>query len=255
MSAPVSAVQPARVPLTTGFVLGNTVALLAATGVAATALWPVYQSGAFVLLVAVAAVLGCGIALVGARWRWPAWQVGAASALAYLIVGVPLAVPGQAIFGVLPSLSGLAELMPATVLSWKQLVTIVLPVGSYQALLVPALILVLLSTVTGLSLALRSPAAEPALLAPIVLLVAGIALGPGSSAAAGPLGLGLFAVLALWLLGLNQVRRRRRLLLLATTPRLPADRRAGATRSILTAAAVLLVAVLGGTLEIGRAHV
>ena len=55
------------------FIVGNTIAVLAATGVAAAALWPVYRSGAFVLLVAVAAVLGCGIAIVGAVFRWPAW--------------------------------------------------------------------------------------------------------------------------------------------------------------------------------------
>ena len=135
------------------FIVGNTVALLAATGVAAAALWPVYQTGAFVLLVAVAAVLGCGIAIVGAVFRWPAWLVGLATIGGYLLVGVPLAVPGRALYGVLPSLAGLAELVPATALGWKQLVTIVLPVGSYQALLVPALILVLLTSVIGLSVA------------------------------------------------------------------------------------------------------
>ena len=39
---------------------------------------------------------------------------------------------------------------------WKQLLTITLPVGSYQALLVPAFLLVLVTVVVGLSLALRS---------------------------------------------------------------------------------------------------
>jgi hypothetical protein len=235
--------------LQAGFVLGNTAAMLAATGVAATALWPVYRSGAFLLLVVVAAVLGCGLALAGARWSWPAWLVGSVTILAYLLVGVPLAVPGQVHFGVLPSLAGLAELVPATALSWKQLITIVLPVGSYQALLVPALILVLLSTVIGLSLALRTRTAELALLAPLALFVAGIALGPGTAAAPTASGLGLFAVLVLWLLGLNRHRRRRRLLLTsATGPPAGAERRAGTVASLLAGALVPVVALAAGIL-------
>ena len=230
------------------FIVGNTAALLAATGVAAAALWPVYQTGAFVLLVAVAAVLGCGIAIVGAVFRWPAWLVGLATIGGYLLVGVPLAVPGRALYGVLPSLAGLAELVPATALGWKQLVTIVLPVGSYQALLVPALILVLLTSVIGLSVALRSRAAELALLAPVLLFLAGIALGPSQATAPTLLGLALFTALVLWLLWLNLERRRGRLLVSATAARLPAaDRRMGAARSVVVAALALTVAVLAGT--------
>ena len=40
------------------WVVGNTVAMLAATAVAATALWPVYRSTAFLSLVAGAALSG-----------------------------------------------------------------------------------------------------------------------------------------------------------------------------------------------------
>jgi hypothetical protein len=230
-----------------GFVAGNTVAVLAATAMAATTLWPVYQSGAFLLLVAVAAVLGCGIAIAGAAYRWSAAVVGMVTLVAYLLVGVSLAVPGRALFGVLPSLAGWAELLPATALAWKQLVTIVLPVGSYQALLVPTLILVLLTSVGGLSIALRAAVPEFALLGPVLLFVAGIALGPSSAGLPTLLGLGLFTVLVLWLLWLNRVRRRRSLLTPpARQPR--SDRRAGAVRSVAVAAVALLVAVGVGTL-------
>jgi hypothetical protein len=230
------------------FIVGNTLAMLAAIGVAATALWPVYRTGAFVVLVAVAAVLGCGIAVVGAVRRWPAWLVGLTTIGGYLLVGVPLAIPGRALYGVLPSLTGLAELVPATALGWKQLVTIVLPVGSYQALLVPALILVLLTSVVGLSVALRSRAAELALLAPGLLFLAGIALGPSQATAPTLLGLALFTVLVLWLLWLNLERRRGRLLISATAARPPAaDRRVGAARSVVAAALALTVAILAGT--------
>ncbi|MET0955796.1 MAG: hypothetical protein ABWY68_07560, partial [Cryobacterium sp.] len=240
MSAPASAGPTGR--MRPGNTLVNTVLLLTATAVAATALWPVYQSAAFVVLVVVAAVLGAGVALAGALWRWPAWLVCLVTVVVYLVGGVPLAVPGQAAFGVLPSLAGLADLVPATWLSWKQLVTIVLPVGSYQALLVPALILVLLTSVTGLSLALRARIAEFAVLAPLGLFVAGIAFGPGARDGLAPMagGLGLVTVLVLWLLWLNRDRRRRRLLP-ASTGLLPAaERRVGATRSLLAAVTVLV---------------
>ena len=231
----------------TRFIIGNTLALLAATGVAAASLWPVYQSGAFVILVGVAAALGTGIAIVGTVFRWPAWLVGATTIGGYLLVGVPVAIPGHALYGVLPSLTGLAELLPATALAWKQLVTIVLPVGSYQALLVPALILVLLTSVAGLSVALRSKAAELALLAPLLLFVAGIVLGPRQATTPTLLGLALFTVLVLWLLWLNLERRRGRLLVSATSTRMSAaDRRLGAARSVVVAALALIVALLAG---------
>ncbi|WP_120337783.1 transglutaminase domain-containing protein [Cryobacterium soli] len=227
----------------TRWILGNTAAMLAATAVAATALWPVYQTGAFVQLVAVAALLGCGIAVAGAIGRWPAWLVAAATVAGYLLVGVPLAIPGRALYGVLPTPAGLAELVPATALSWKQLVTIVLPVGSYQALLVPALILVLVSTVIGLTVALRSRAAETALLAPALLVVAGIILGPVTAESSGLRGLALFAVLLLWLLWLGHERRRRRLAVGGRARLLGARRRPAALRFAALATLSLLVAV------------
>ncbi|QYF74060.1 transglutaminase-like domain-containing protein [Cryobacterium sp. PAMC25264] len=232
----------------TRWILGNTAAMLAATAVAATALWPVYQSTAFVQLVAVAAVLGCGIAIAGRVWRWPAWLVAAATVTGYLLVGVPLAVPGRALFGVLPTPAGLADLVPATALSWKQLVTIVLPVGSYQALLVPALILVLGSTVIGLTVALRSRAAETALLAPALLFVAGIILGPGTTESPGLRGLALFTVLVLWLLWLGHERRRHRLTVSGGRARPVGARRPAALRVAALTTLSLLVAVGAGSL-------
>ena len=67
----------------------------------------------------------------------------------YLVLGVPLAVPDSALYGVLPTLDGLVSLFTGTALGWKQLLTITLPVGTYQALLVPAFVLVLVTVVAG----------------------------------------------------------------------------------------------------------
>jgi len=191
-----------------GFAAGNAVAIAASIGVAAAELWPVYQSPAYVLMVAVTCAMGLGIAVLGARFRWPAWALVIATVAAYLATGVPLAVPGLAAGGVLPTVQGLRELLAATALSWKQLVTIVLPVGSYQSLLVPAFILTLVCTVVAGSIALRARRPQLAMLAPVSMFVAAIALGPAQAPAPTELGIALFVVLLFWLMWLRWYRRR-----------------------------------------------
>lgn len=234
-----------------GFIAGNTVALLVATAVASLALWPVYRSAPFIILVAVTFALGAGIAVFGALFRWPAWVVGLVTVATYLAAGVPLAIPGQAIEHVLPSPGGVLELLAATALSWKQLVTIVLPVGAYQSLLVPAFILVLLSSVIGLSAALRSRVGEFAVLAPIALFIAGIALGPAVESSPIESGLGLFAVLLFWLCWLHWQRRRTAVRLVAQQSRRTvesaADRALAAARGLVSATVIMALAIAAGT--------
>ncbi|TFB93686.1 transglutaminase-like domain-containing protein [Cryobacterium sp. HLT2-28] len=246
------AAGPARRPRTDwGFILGNTLGLMTAIFVAATSLWPIYRSTEFVVLVVVAFALGALVAVPGAIFCWPAWVVGLVTIAVFLLAGVPLAIPGEAINRVFPSVQGLLDLLRATALSWKQLVTIVLPVGSYQALLVPALILVLLSTVAGLSIALRTRIGELAALAPAVLFIAGIGLGPTRAATPIESALGLFVVLLFWLLWLRWVRRHAIVRLVAQQSRRTiesaADRRLGAARGLVSAALVIAVAIAAGT--------
>ena len=233
-----------------GFIAGNTLAMATATAVASAALWPVYQSEGFIVLVAVTFGLGAVIAILGALLRWPAWIVGLVAVAVYLLAGVPLAIPGRAIGSFLPSPGGVLELLAATALSWKQLVTIVLPVGTYQSLLVPAFILVLLSTVIGLSTALRSRVGELAALAPIGLLIAGIALGPSVESAPIEHGLGLLVVILFWLLWFRWQRRRSAIRLIAQQSRRTiesaADRRLAAARALVSAAVIIAVAIAAG---------
>jgi hypothetical protein len=192
----------------TAFVLVNTGFLWVALAVAAVQLWPIYQSAAFVLLVAVTVVAASGIAVLGAVLRWPTAIVVAAGLALFLLLGVPLAVPGQAIGGVFPSIEGLRQLLAATALGWKQLLTITLPVGDYQALLVPAFVLVLVATIAGLSAALRSRAGDLAVLAPVALFVAGIVLGPDFANWPRVSVLVLLAALLIWLVWRRWYRRR-----------------------------------------------
>ncbi|MFJ3392386.1 DUF3488 and transglutaminase-like domain-containing protein [Leifsonia aquatica] len=186
----------------------DTAVALAAVGLAAWSFWPVYQSAAFVVLLAATLVLGGAVGVLGAVFRWPSIVVAGAVALVYLGAGVQLAVPTEATAGgVLPTGPGFVDLVQATWLSWKQLVTISVPVGSYQALLVPAFILILLTTVVTVSVALRARTPETATLPPALLLLAGIALGSGTSAVPLWLVLGLLALLLVWLIRFRLRRR------------------------------------------------
>ncbi|MCY7287891.1 MAG: DUF3488 and transglutaminase-like domain-containing protein, partial [Cryobacterium sp.] len=233
------------------FIVGNTIGLFLATLVASASLWPVYQSREFIVLVGVTFLLGAVVAVLGALFRWGSWLVALATVGVYLLAGVPLAVPGQAVRGILPTPTGLLDLLAATALSWKQLVTIVLPVGSYQALLVPAFILVLLSTVIGLSVALRAQVGELGALAPATLFVSGIIVGPTLATRPIGTGLGLFVVLLFWLLWFRWMRRRSVLRLALQQSRRStasfSDRRFAATRGLVSAAVIVSVAIAAGT--------
>lgn len=199
--------RAARARPTIARVAGHTLGLLAATLMASITLWPVYQSREFIVVVPAAFALGAVIAISGARFRWPAWTVILVSTAGFLLVGVPLAIPGQAVNGIWPSAAGLLDLTRASALSWKQLVTIVLPVGSYQGLLVPALILVLGSTVVGLSVALRTRRPELAVLAPTAYFICAIVLGSAAEFSPALTGLGYFAAALGWLIWMRRTRR------------------------------------------------
>lgn len=181
---------------------------LAAVALGAWSFWPVYQSSAFVLMLVVTLILGTVIGVAGWAFRFPSILVAGLVVIAYLTFGVQLAVPSEAAAGgLLPSGPGFVDLVQGTWLSWKQLVTISVPVGSYQALLVPAFLLVLLTTVATVTIALRSSRPELAAIPPVLLLVAGILLG--SSVASVPLALllALFALLLAWLIRFRLQRR------------------------------------------------
>lgn len=186
----------------------DTAFALAAVALAAWSFWPVYQSGAFITMLVATLVLGGAIGVLGATFRWPSIVVAGAFVLVYLATGVQLAVPSLATgSGLLPTGAGFLDLVQGTWLSWKQLVTISVPVGSYEALLVPAFILVLLASVITTSTALRSRFPELAGIPPVVVLIAGIAFG--SAVTAAPLWqvLTLFALLLVWNIRLRLRRR------------------------------------------------
>ena len=199
-----------------GFVLVNVMMTVVTTILAATTLWPIYESAGIIVVVAVSLLLGTSIALLGARFRWSFLIVLLAAVAAFLAVGVPVAVPAQAISGVLPSVGGLVDLLTAIVLSWKQLLTITLPVGTYEALLVPAFIVVFSGVTIGVSVVTRSRAPELAVLPPIGIFIFGTAFGPTYPSRPLEAALALLVAILLWLVWLRWDRRQAALAQLRT---------------------------------------
>lgn len=187
-------------------VWGTIVFFAAAMLVGAIPLWPVYQSPRLIVLVLGALIGGALIALAGLRYRWPGFVVLLATVGFWLVFGAALALPAQAVGGVLPTPASTLELVRASVLGWKQLVTISLPVGTYQSLLVPALVLILVATVVGLSVALRSRRPAWGFSLPAVVMIVGIAIGDTRTFLPFVSGLGLIAITLGWYLWRLRVR-------------------------------------------------
>lgn len=233
-----------------GFIVVSTLMLWLSTAVASVALWPSYTSLELVIMVAVTTVAGSLVAVLGAVFRWSGPIVLGATIVAYLLLGVPLAIPRLAVNGFLPSLAGLQELVVATATGWKQLLTISLPVGSYQSLLVPAFLVVLVTVVVALSVALRSRHGELGVLGPIVLFLFAVLFGPDDAPFAFPIAIGLTASILLWLVWRRWYRRRESIRLLSrrevTTDGKPIDRVADGgffgLRTILSAIVILAIA-------------
>ncbi|QLD10699.1 transglutaminase domain-containing protein [Microbacterium oleivorans] len=122
--------------------------------VGAVATWPIYRSAAFAVMVIVASVAAHAIAAAGLRWRWNAWWLAGATIAAYLVLGLPLAAPAS-LSSPAQALSGAVAVLRAPVTGWKDLLTLELPLGSYQATLAPALVVFLAVPVIALSVAWR----------------------------------------------------------------------------------------------------
>lgn len=215
------AVGRARRPRAHSFTLADTagslVIVLVSLGLAAAAWWPVYEDARYIVMAAVTVLLGAALAVLGAVFRWPSFVVALVGAGLFLLVGVPLAIPSRAIAGLLPSLDGVTQLVAGVALGWKQLVTITLPVGAYQALLVPPFVLLLLCSIVAVTIALRAQQREFAAMPPVVVLIVGIAFGSSVAPVPSGLVLGLLGCSLLWLMWCRWRARRTAIAALASS--------------------------------------
>ncbi|MCT9820633.1 transglutaminase-like domain-containing protein [Microbacterium sp. W1N] len=152
--------------------------------VGALAVWPLHRDPALLIAIGVALVLAHLIALAGLRWSWNGWWLALVTFAAYVVVGVPVAAPTM--LGSMPQLvAALRAVVTAPVTGWKDLLTLELPLGAYQATLAPTFLLFLAVPVAALSLAWR--ARRLWVLAPLVGLLLpayGVLFGAGTLRAA-----------------------------------------------------------------------
>lgn len=236
--------------------IGVGLASFLATVVGVLAAWPIYQSWWLLVPAGTGFLLGLATAVLGAK------RIGmlAASALlfgAFVLTVVPVAVPQS--FERMPAglLRGLLDGVAGIVLGWKQLLTLTLPVGTYQAVLVPAYLVFLLTAFLATAIALRAGRFAALAAFPLALPVAfgtvfgssavsaPLLLGPISIAAPRELGLWLSAAVlgAAWVWFAAGAERRAAL----RRGRTPGERSGGgrAVRSVIGGATVLVALCAG----------
>ncbi|MDT0185074.1 transglutaminase-like domain-containing protein [Microbacterium sp. ARD31] len=166
-----------------GLVFGAAVAALALA-----AAWPVYRTPWLAVTAGGAVLAAILIAAISARRGWTGWPTAVVVAGAFLLLGVPLAVPTRT--GDPASFArGLAELASGVVTGPKDLVTVDLPVGVYRNLLVPAFLVFLVGTVVLLRLAWRADHAAYAAV-PVAIGMVSFGLLFGAATVSDPLSVG-----------------------------------------------------------------
>ncbi|MFB2584821.1 transglutaminase family protein [Herbiconiux liukaitaii] len=143
-------------------------------------------------------LLGIGIGFAGWRLSWNIIIVTAVTMVVYLLFAGPLAAPGTTIFGVVPTFETIRTIVLGVVFSWKDVLTLVTPVGEFDGTLVVPFLTSLVMAVLATSFALRLKRAPApwALLPAVALFVTAIAFGTREAAFPALQGL-VFAGLAL----------------------------------------------------------
>ncbi|WP_114856404.1 transglutaminase domain-containing protein [Brachybacterium sp. YJGR34] len=137
----------------------------------------VYGGVQYLLTGVMALAFGTLIALIGARWRWGPLRLTPLTIGVYLLFGAMFAAPTHAFFGILPSLGSLGEMLRAPVTSWKSVLTVAPPVGAAQGVLAVVWISVLLLSLLGMTVVLRTRRYVAAWLFPLALMVVSIVFG------------------------------------------------------------------------------
>lgn len=229
-------------------------ALATLTGAAA---WPIYQTPRVWLLVGVAAATAAALVWAGQRWRWGA-LTAATLLLGFVVLLVPLALPDALGGDPQRLLRGLGDGFGAVALGWKQILTLTLPLGTYQAVLVPLLVTVYGAVACAVWLARRSARTAVWAALPAIASVAfGTLLGPaelsepvavGSVIIAAPRELALWGaaglIIAVWVGWTSGAERRAALRL----GRGPGSRSRGLRRGAVGGGIVLVALASGATL-------
>lgn len=194
------------------------------TAIATAIAWPVYQSPRVLLIAGASVVLSAVVVFVARRFRLAWWGLLLLALLAYVIAVVPLAVPSS--LGSLSQvLDGVRSGVVGITLGWKQLLTLDLPLGEYQAVLVPFFVTFYAMSVVAFAAIVRGGKVAAVAVPAIVLMSAfGVVFGSSNtsdSAHFGPLvvpaarevvlGVLLIVSSLIWLAGRARLERARAL--------------------------------------------
>jgi hypothetical protein len=155
----------------------DAVALAVLVAGAGLAFGPAYGGTHFLIALSVGAAVGAVAALLPAVLRWPGWITVPLVVVGYLIFGGLAAVPRSTAAGVLPTGESVRLLAVGVIRSWKQMLTVAVPVGSGGTLLLPAYLSAVVLATAGTVLALRTTIPLLALLAPGVMAAGAALLG------------------------------------------------------------------------------
>lgn len=149
------------------------------------------------------ALLGLLVGLLAAHvanvFRWPWASAPAMAAVAYFLLGGPLAVPDLALWGFLPTPASVTTLAQLLIIGWMEFLTTLAPVdgdGEYLAL---PLVLALLAASIGHCVSRRTRSAWLPPVTPVLLFALVIALGTLDAPLLIVQGLGVAALLIGWL--------------------------------------------------------
>lgn len=182
--------------------------VMLAIAAACVPMWWIFGTPQLVVALAVALLVGAAIAAVGAWRRWSKALLATMGVVALALLAVPLTAPQRIPRG--EWLPAFADASAALVLAWRRLLTIGLPVGTGDSLLMAPIVLVLAGTIVAVTLALRSRRAEAAALVPALLAIWAILWGPADLPAPWLTGLLTIVPITAYVTVVRQARRRSR---------------------------------------------
>jgi len=122
-------------------------------------------------------LFGVAIAQLSIRLALPSLAVAAAGVVAFFALGGGTVLRSTAIGGVVPTLSTLRSLAGASIHGWRDLLTLLPPVGSSGSLLVVPYLLGMAAGLSGFLLARRTDSTLLPAIAPVAVLAASILFG------------------------------------------------------------------------------
>lgn len=158
-----------RSPLPTSQLLVGLATVGLTVAIAVLTAWPIYGSFQAVIVAGVATVIGSGTVLLGwlLSWRW--WQTSVLAFGLYLLAVVPVAIP-SALASPERMLAGLGTGVIDVVLGWKRLLTIEVPTGDFQSVLVPYFFTLTLCTLLATALIVYGGRWAPFAVAPLLVM-------------------------------------------------------------------------------------